>query len=71
METNVTGNLMEAGGVLSWIKSQKNDQSIEEVNRETLFKYIESKEFLAVMFCKSIKFYVPRYQKFPYFEHFT
>ena len=28
--------------------------SIEEVNREMLFKYIETKEFLAVVFCKFI-----------------
>jgi hypothetical protein len=31
---------------------QKTDMSIEEVNREKLFQYIESKEFLAVVFCK-------------------
>jgi hypothetical protein len=33
---------------------QKTDMSIEEVNREKLFKYIETKEFLAVVFCKFI-----------------
>jgi len=33
---------------------QKTDMSIEEVNREMLFKYIETKEFLAVVFCKFI-----------------
>lgn len=38
--------------MLSWIKSQKNDQSIEEIDRDKLQKYIETKDFLAVMFCK-------------------
>jgi hypothetical protein len=33
---------------------QKTDMSIEEVNREELFKYIETKEFVAVVFCKFI-----------------
>lgn len=31
---------------------QKTDESIEEIDRETLVKYIETKEFLAVIFCK-------------------
>ncbi|KAJ8921397.1 hypothetical protein NQ315_003013 [Exocentrus adspersus] len=31
---------------------QKNDQSIEEINREKLFTYIDTKEFLAVVFYK-------------------
>lgn len=31
---------------------QKNDESIDEIDRETLDDYIEHKEFLAVLFCK-------------------
>lgn len=31
---------------------QKEDESIEEIDREMLNKYIETKEFLAVVFCK-------------------
>lgn len=31
---------------------QKNDESIEEVDRSTFMRYIESKDFLAVIFCK-------------------
>lgn len=31
---------------------QKNDQSIEEIDRDKLFNYIDTKEFLAVVFCK-------------------
>lgn len=31
---------------------QKEDESIEEIDRDKLFKYIDTKEFLAVVFCK-------------------
>lgn len=31
---------------------QKNDESIEEIEREQLFKLIETKEFLAVVWCE-------------------
>lgn len=31
---------------------QKTDSSIEDIDRATLFAYIESKDFLAVMFCE-------------------
>lgn len=38
--------------VLDWMVSQKMDESIEEIDRETLNEYITSKDFLAVVFCK-------------------
>lgn len=38
--------------MLDWMVKQKEDESIEEIDREGLFKYIETKEFLAVVFCK-------------------
>ncbi|KAI4457700.1 hypothetical protein MML48_7g00006442 [Holotrichia oblita] len=44
------GNLLDEGEVLEWMTDQKNDESIEEVSREKLFKYIDTKEFLAVIF---------------------
>ncbi|XP_065338912.1 uncharacterized protein hlk isoform X6 [Cloeon dipterum] len=44
------GDMMDKGGVLSWIKTRKNDQSIEDIDRDKLAKYITSKDFLAVMF---------------------
>ncbi|XP_021927612.1 uncharacterized protein LOC110833625 isoform X7 [Zootermopsis nevadensis] len=44
------GNLLDESDVLEWMVKQKTDMSIEEVNREELFKYIETKEFLAVVF---------------------
>lgn len=38
--------------VLDWMVGQKQDESIEKIDRETLFEYINSKDFLAVIFCK-------------------
>lgn len=47
-----TGDLGEEDEVFQWILTQKNDESIEDVDRETFLKYIEIKDFLAVVFCK-------------------
>lgn len=47
----IVGNLLDEATVLEWMISQKNDASIEDITREQLFKYIETKEFLAVVFC--------------------
>jgi hypothetical protein len=49
-----SGNLHDESDVLDWMVKQKTDMSIEEVNREKLGQYIETKEFLAVVFCKFI-----------------
>lgn len=38
--------------VLDWMVNQKQDESIEKIDRETLFDYIGSKDFLAVIFCE-------------------
>ncbi|XP_015518181.1 uncharacterized protein LOC107223112 isoform X1 [Neodiprion lecontei] len=46
------GNLLDEAEVLEWMVKQKNDASIEEIDRETLVRYIETKEFLAVIFYK-------------------
>ncbi|KAL4706802.1 hypothetical protein ACJJTC_018183 [Scirpophaga incertulas] len=46
------GNLLDENEVLDWMVEQKEDESIEEIDRDTLFKYIETKEFLAVVFYK-------------------
>ena len=48
-----TGDLGEEDEVFQWILTQKNDESIEDVDRETFLKYIEIKDFLAVVFCKT------------------
>lgn len=46
------GNLENETDVLDWMLDQKTDESIEEIDRDTLFEYISSKDFLAVVFCK-------------------
>ncbi|XP_076673088.1 hulk isoform X2 [Andrena cerasifolii] len=46
------GNLLDESEVLDWMVKQKTDESIEEIDRDTLTKYIETKEFLAVIFYK-------------------
>ncbi|XP_012231800.1 uncharacterized protein hlk isoform X2 [Linepithema humile] len=46
------GNLLDETEVLEWMVKQKTDESIEEIDRETFIKYIETKEFLAVIFYK-------------------
>ncbi|XP_031616564.1 uncharacterized protein LOC116336680 isoform X9 [Contarinia nasturtii] len=44
------GNLENETYVLDWMIEQKTDESIEEIDRPTLFEYIGSKDFLAVVF---------------------
>lgn len=46
------GSLENESDVLGWMIDQKSDESIEEIDRETLFEYIGSKDFLAVIFCE-------------------
>ncbi|XP_045447179.1 uncharacterized protein LOC123655408 isoform X2 [Melitaea cinxia] len=45
-------NLLDETEVLDWMVKQKEDESIEGIDRDKLFKYIETKEFLAVVFYK-------------------
>lgn len=49
----VSGDINNKDEILDWIIDQKNDETVEEIDRETLFDYIGSKDFLAVVFCKS------------------
>ncbi|XP_061710950.1 uncharacterized protein LOC133520506 isoform X10 [Cydia pomonella] len=44
------GNLLDESEVLEWMVKQKEDESIEHIERDKLFKYIDTKEFLAVVF---------------------
>ncbi|XP_034934946.1 uncharacterized protein hlk isoform X3 [Chelonus insularis] len=46
------GNILDEAEVLSWMVKQRNDASIEKIDRDQLIKYIETKEFLAVIFYK-------------------
>lgn len=41
--------------VLEWIIGQKADNTIELIERDTLFEYINTKDFLAVVFCEIIE----------------
>lgn len=56
------GNLLDETEVLDWMTDQKNDESIEEIERDLLFKYIDTKEFLAVIFCKH-RLLIPIFKK--------
>ncbi|GAB0094572.1 Kynurenine 3-monooxygenase [Sergentomyia squamirostris] len=44
------GEIDDEHEVLDWMVKQKTDSSIPEIDRETLFEYINTKDFLAVMF---------------------
>ncbi|PRD24294.1 UNVERIFIED_CONTAM: hypothetical protein NCL1_44203 [Trichonephila clavipes] len=44
------GDLMKEKEVLNWLLMQKNEDTIENVNREMFFKLLEDQEFLAVLF---------------------
>ncbi|XP_065225798.1 uncharacterized protein hlk isoform X2 [Planococcus citri] len=43
------GNLLDESEVLDWMMRQKTDESIEDIDRDGLFEYIDTKEFLAVV----------------------
>lgn len=44
--------MLDESEVLEWMMKQKTDESVEDIDRDTLFEYIETKEFLAVLWCK-------------------
>ncbi|XP_053689496.1 uncharacterized protein LOC128738420 [Sabethes cyaneus] len=44
------GDLLNEYDVVDWMKDQKTDESITEVDRDELLEYIETKDFLAVVF---------------------
>ncbi|XP_005191459.1 uncharacterized protein LOC101896609 isoform X6 [Musca domestica] len=46
------GDISKSSAVFKWILEQKADESIELIDRETLFEYINTKDFLAVVFYK-------------------
>ncbi|EDW46652.1 GM20855 [Drosophila sechellia] len=47
-----SGNIASNQDVFNWILEQKADQSIQLINRDQLFEYIGTKDFLAVVFYK-------------------
>ncbi|RWS24346.1 uncharacterized protein B4U80_03687, partial [Leptotrombidium deliense] len=46
------GDLLEEEAVLDWLVKQKTEETIENINRDILFKMIADKEYLAVFFYK-------------------
>lgn len=49
---HIPGDMENEMDVLEWMVGQKTDESIELISRETLFTYINTQDFLAVIFCK-------------------
>ncbi|KAG5678994.1 hypothetical protein PVAND_008603 [Polypedilum vanderplanki] len=49
-EKKEKGDITDEKEVLEWIIDQKNDESVEDVDRETFLNYIDTKDFLAVVF---------------------
>lgn len=47
------GDLTEEEEVLEWLIKQRNEDTIENVNRDILFRMIAEKEYLAVLFYKN------------------
>jgi len=45
-----SGDLMNSNAVLESVMKQKNEDTIENINREMLYKLVEDREFLAVFF---------------------
>lgn len=51
----IQGDIGNKNEVLRWMIKQKTDESIEHIDREQLFKYIDNQDFLAVVWCKYIQ----------------
>lgn len=62
IKTIIQGDIANENQVLRWMIKQKTDESIEHIDREKLFEYIDSQDFLAVVWCKyAIKRYIYLY----------
>lgn len=48
----IKGDITNENEVLRWMIKQKTDESIEHIDREKLFEYIDNQDFLAVVWCK-------------------
>ena len=48
----VTGDPSEEGELLTWLLYQMKEDTIENINRDLLFKMIAEEEFLGVFFCE-------------------
>lgn len=52
IKTIIQGDIANENEVLRWMVKQKTDESIEHIDREKLFEYIDNQDFLAVVWCK-------------------
>lgn len=54
----IQGDIANENQVLQWMVKQKTDESIEHIDREKLFEYIDNQDFLAVVWCKYLLWYI-------------
>ncbi|XP_055374125.1 uncharacterized protein LOC129607269 isoform X7 [Condylostylus longicornis] len=54
------GDMSLGQNVFNWIVAQKTDETIEEIDRDTLLEYIDTNDFLAVVFFKEEDTDTPR-----------
>ena len=47
-----SGDPSEEGELLTWLLYQMKEDTIENINRDLLFKMIAEEEFLGVFFCE-------------------
>lgn len=47
-----TGDLMKEGDVLAWLIQQKSTDEIEDVSDAVLHQLVQTKKFIAVLFCE-------------------
>lgn len=45
-------DLLDEDEILKWLIIQRNEETIENVNKEILFKLIDERDYLAVLFYK-------------------
>ena len=51
-EFSPLGDPSEEGELLTWLLYQMKEDTIENINRDLLFKMIQEEEFLGVFFCE-------------------
>ena len=52
VENSHSGDPSEEGELLTWLLYQMKEDTIENINRDLLFKMIAEEEFLVVFFCE-------------------
>ena len=52
VQNSHSGDPSEEGELLTWLLYQMKEDTIENINRDLLFKMIAEEEFLGVFFCE-------------------